>query len=72
MKVFENPISKSLFICGHLRAIRGHLRSSLSTQMSANIRKLTRILTGDVVTTPMPTFPLSPFTFSRGLRPLLP
>jgi len=63
MKVFEKPIRNSLFICGHSRAIRGHLRFSVSTQMSANIRKLTQMLTGDLATAPMPTFHFLPFTF---------
>jgi hypothetical protein len=57
MNGFENRHARSA------GSICGRSRSSLSTQMSANIRKLTQMLTGDLATAPMPTFYFSPFTF---------
>jgi hypothetical protein len=71
MKVFENRLALSAgSICGHLRFISAHLRSFFSTQMSADLRRFPQMhfVKAHVV----PTFHFSPFTFSRGLRPLLP
>jgi hypothetical protein len=72
MKVFEKRINGGFWIRGHSRSIRCHSRSSLSTRMSANNREFARIRTGDLATVPAATFYFLLFTFSRGLRPLLP
>ncbi len=71
MNGFENRHAFSAgSICGHLRFIRVHLRSFFFTQMAADLRRFPQM--HFVKALVVPTFYFLPFTFSRGLRPLLP